>query len=775
MLLLLTACDSLFGTTEKESAIDFYLDGGEWNEGYQVPQSYIEGEVTLLPTADNLSRKNYVFAGWVATDYYADSNQILTKIGKDSTGDREFLAKWVPVSYTIEFELDGGSWRKDFEVPVSYDVETSISLPNSNFISKSGYNFEGWYEKSDYSDSKVEKIATGSNGNKKYYAKWIKVTYTIKTVSSNGTVTVNKTSANAGELITLTVTPESGYEFDSFRIGEPLEGLDISNNSFTMPAHNVVLVAIFKLRNNLISISPTIEHGSISVNKTSAKKGEEIYLDWTPSDGYELQTITVTTEDGTSISVSDNSFIMPAGNVLINASFSLAKYSITIEGLIQNGTVTVDKTIAYPGDTVTVNITPNNGYRLRGISVTGAEFEGSGNTRTFIMQTKNAYVHAAFEVIPTYSITVQNSTNGSVTVNSTVARVGETVTLSINPYTGYELDKISVSTNSSSIPVSGNGNSRTFIMPEASVVIQSSFDIIYTPLVVGANGKIETTETYVTFGEWPQTKKTDPNITINENVSKVVGEYTYYKGSDDAWYAKYGSVYYKVEPIKWRVLNPDAAGTSKKMLIAQRILTNCSFYNYDGVNRTIGGQLIYSNNYEHSRIRAYLNGLEYQIKLSNSSTQQEENVYSGKGFLYTAFNASERNAIANTSVSNNARSANSRRNGNYYNNGENIYASDTATSDKIFILSEEEVTCYQDGFGFVYDPSYTDNLRKRTLTDFARASGGYTPGTNICWWLRSPSYDNNESSFFVYDNGKANGTVYVHSYMGVVPALCLDN
>ena len=74
-------------------------------------------------------------------------------------------------------------------------------------------------------------------------------TYTV-TVSSvtNGTVTADKTSdVTAGDTVTLTVTPDTGYELDALIVRDDGGNLvTVSGNSFTMPAANVNVEASFK-------------------------------------------------------------------------------------------------------------------------------------------------------------------------------------------------------------------------------------------------------------------------------------------------------------------------------------------------------------------------------------------------------------------------------------------------------------------------------------------------------------------------------------------------
>ncbi len=318
---------------------------------------------------------------------------------------------------------------------------------------------------------------------------------------------------------------------------------------------------------------------------------------------------------------------------------------------------------------------------------------------------------------------------------------------------------------------SGNGGGKV-ITPKLPVALDP-----------GTNGTAGTDGTYVLFGEWPQSLRTG-EVTVDETKSKSVGIFTYYKGSDNAWYAKIPAnpndaksfdTYYKVEPVKWRVLNPTPAENEKKILLAENILINCKYYDYVDIKRKIDDDNIYPNNYEHSRVRAFLNGLSYLIKESDQAAQEENPEFKNKGFLYTAFTEAERAAIADTSVVNDARSTNPDENAEMWNSGDNRYASDTPTSDKIFLLSLQEATTNKYGFAAI-DGSNQTRIRK--VTSFAKAMGvQYTANESYggYWWLRSPYFKDSNQARYVSDGGNANKNISVQSsHVGVVPALCLN-
>ena len=291
----------------------------------------------------------------------------------------------------------------------------------------------------------------------------------------------------------------------------------------------------------------------------------------------------------------------------------------------------------------------------------------------------------------------------------------------------------------------------------------------YTALPAGTNGTAGTSGTYVHFGDWPQTIKS-ASVTVYETTGISVGMFTYYYGSDGAWYAKCkenayeyesdhkysdgttvaqstanSTKYFKVEPIKWRVLTNDYNG--KKLLLAENIL---AAHRYAEI----------SNNYKNSKIREWLNGT----------------------FLGAAFTSTAQNQIATTNVDNSARSTNPDANASQWNSGNNVYACDN-TRDKIFLLSEQEVT--KSDYGFEAYNVYkgdsngtTESTRIRMTTDWSKAGGAYQNTTAGCggwWWLRSPDWYRRNDARDVYSNGRAHYNDGVNgSDAGVVPALCIN-
>ena len=184
--------------------ITYELDGG--TNVPENPESYnVETETITLkaPTKDK-----YDFKGWYKDGEFTDE---ITEITQGTTGDITLYAKWELESYTITYELNGGTNAS--ENPAGYNVETgTITLKDPV---KTGYTFAGWYRTEDYTGEAVTEIVQGSTGDITLYAKWELESYTITYELDDGT---NAPENPAGynvetETITLKDPVKTGYTF----------------------------------------------------------------------------------------------------------------------------------------------------------------------------------------------------------------------------------------------------------------------------------------------------------------------------------------------------------------------------------------------------------------------------------------------------------------------------------------------------------------------------------------------------------------------------------
>lgn len=243
---------------------------------------------------------------------------------------------------------------------------------------------------------------------------------------------------------------------------------------------------------------------------------------------------------------------------------------------------------------------------------------------------------------------------------------------------------------------------------------------------------------YIYFGKYPQTIKSN-----NVSVSSFANENGYFNGSDGFEYAKVVAntysggykfstgvsieknkeYYFKVEPIRWKIISRNG---NEMLLLCDMVIDN---KRYDDTY----------NNYKDSEVRAWLNNEFYNSAFSDLQ----------KAMIDTSI---VDNSVASTGFT------------------ENTYACEN-TQDKIFLIS------YVNATNSIYGLN-SNNYRKKNSTDFARANKIYmdVDPRNYgysSWWLRSPVNNDNSYVYQVFSDGRVDevGDWVQNSHVGIVPAL----
>ena len=318
------------------------------------------------------------------------------------------------------------------------------------------------------------------------------VKYSITVVQpANGSVAASATSATAGTTVKLTANPAEGYTLDYFT----LDGARINGNTFSMPARNVEVSAVFTANAyNITVVQPA--GGSVAASATSATAGTTIELTATPAEGYTLNYFTL---DGARIN--GNTFSMPARNVEVSAVFTANAYTITV---VQpaGGSVAASATSATAGTTVKLTANPAEGYTLDYFTLDGERINGD----IFIMPARNVEVSAVFTA-NAYSITVVQPTGGTVSASKLSAFFGEAVELTAVPDEGYELSHYVVN--------GAANNGGTFTMPARDVIVTAVFTKVAEPSVnLALNATI-----YYSNKKYPDYAKNGPQHAFDGKMS----------------------------------------------------------------------------------------------------------------------------------------------------------------------------------------------------------------------------------------------------------------
>ena len=135
--------------------------------------------------ANTFVREGYTFAGWSTTPdgavEYTDGAEITAD--ENDKGRVNLYAIWTPNTYTIAYELNGGSAGN----PATYHFNEALTLTAPT---KSGYGFLGWTGSNGNVPQMDVTLTKGSTGNKSFTAHWISnaVTTTIDLIDDIGEV-----------------------------------------------------------------------------------------------------------------------------------------------------------------------------------------------------------------------------------------------------------------------------------------------------------------------------------------------------------------------------------------------------------------------------------------------------------------------------------------------------------------------------------------------------------------------------------------------------------
>jgi hypothetical protein len=261
---------------------------------------------------------------------------------------------------------------------------------------------------------------------------------------SGGSVSTDKTSAAAGETVTLTITPAAGYTLASLSVWQtasPYTDVSLSGSgnvrTFAMPAYDVTVTATF-------GANPSANPDAEAVNNAVWNIEHTVF------------TVPQTTA-GSSAAI--RAWLADALNNLISSyGISVSSAQITVSGFTAATAGTADSPRGTDGS-----------FRFS-VSLSKGGYGSSATNSGVIAAT-------AWTLTGTYAITVV-STNGTVSVSLTSTPAGAVVTLALRPDEGYELESVSAyrtDVASTDVALSGTGLARTFTMPGYAVTVHATF------------------------------------------------------------------------------------------------------------------------------------------------------------------------------------------------------------------------------------------------------------------------------------------------------------
>ena len=249
---------------------------------------------------------------------------------------------------------------------------------------------------------------------------------------------------------------EAGYYFDSnhptrsnyTEVLKPCKGKTTLEINVVPPIYNIHL--------------PTNQEGYELKIAEESLKGDRVIYTFKVHEEYDLKDFSVTTKDGTKITVNDSSFVMPNEDVYINVIVSKKTYNIKVQDNLQG--ILIDTPLkAAVGDKVKINVKVLEGYELTKLYVDGKEIDLK--ELSFIMPNNDVRITCHTKK-KTYKI---ESNNENVYVDIVKeSQFGSEVVFNVIPYDNYEVTSIKI-VDEKNNEIKSSSNS--FIMPSSNVKI----------------------------------------------------------------------------------------------------------------------------------------------------------------------------------------------------------------------------------------------------------------------------------------------------------------
>ena len=343
-------------------------------------------------------------------------------------------------------------------------------------VVKGGYTAE-WHEKANFSDTAVKTPAVG----KVYYAKWTKsdsVTLTsVPAANENGTVTA---AYNPNGTVTLSVqNPAKDWVYTWKKDGTPVSGAESSSLTLRSTSESGTYTVDVKTSNddatwtsNTVKVTITKATPAISISADPAAMSGSGTVKLTVAGAPTEGSVEVTCDNGITVTKNEDS---------------------TFSATLPNQTKTYTFTASYEGAT-------NGNYSDKSVTCTvTVTHHSSGSSSSN----------------PTYSVTTPSkSENGGVAVSSKNARKGDTVTVTVTPDAGYQLDKLTVTDkNGNVLKLTDKGDGKySFTMPDGKVEIKAVFA---KKVETSPFGDVSTDAYYYQAVQWAQEKGITDGISSN--------------------------------------------------------------------------------------------------------------------------------------------------------------------------------------------------------------------------------------------------------------------
>lgn len=350
-------------------------------------------------------------------------------------------------------------------------------------------------------DNKLAILVTQDTVIKAVFAKPYEIAVNVSD-DQGGTAVANKETAMAGESVEITITPDAGYQIASVMVGEEDKTADVKDGKLILTVTGDTEVTVtFEKMEFTVSVHANTG-GRVQTNASVVKFGDTVTATIAPDAGYGISKVTVNGEDKTAEVQEGKLAFVITQNTTLEVTFA-ELYDISVE-FGEGGTAVANKETAMAGEDVEINITPDTGYKIASVMV-GEEDKTADvkDGKLTLTVAGNTEVTVTFEKV-IYNISVKYGEGGKAEADKAAAAAGETVTVTIAPATGWQLDKVLVNDEDKTADVADN---KLVLTVTEDTVIDVTFTEIppqefLVSVAAGENGTITPNgESTVTAGD----------------------------------------------------------------------------------------------------------------------------------------------------------------------------------------------------------------------------------------------------------------------------------
>ena len=173
----------------------------------------------------------------------------------------------------------------------------------------------------------------------------------------HGSISASPSTADAGKIITITATPDAGYELSSVTVSPTESGVTaptatINDNTatFTMPASDVTVTATFDLAWNAITytcspttggdvwVNPSDDPGfDTSSGTTKTQMGTSVTFKVVPANGFNISSVTATDASGATVNLTEGETNSSHGGWGTYYTFTMPAYAVSITATFTEG------------------------------------------------------------------------------------------------------------------------------------------------------------------------------------------------------------------------------------------------------------------------------------------------------------------------------------------------------------------------------------------------------------------------------------------------------